>query len=115
MGDFSFYFKFGWEHIISRDALDHQLFIGALAAIYLWKDWRQVLVLVTAFTIGHSITLALSVYNLIVVDPSLTEFLIPCTIVITAFINFFQKDFNPKSVRINYFWTYPWARFCKHH
>lgn len=103
MGDFSFYFKFGWEHIISLEALDHQLFIGALAAIYLWKDWRQVLILVTAFTIGHSITLALSVYKLIVVDPAWTEFLIPCTIVITAFINFFQKDFNARSVRINYF------------
>lgn len=103
MGDFSFYFKFGWEHIISLDALDHQLFIGALAAIYLLKDWRQVLVLVTAFTIGHSITLALSVYKIISVDPTWTEFLIPCTIVITALINFFQKDFSPKSVRINYF------------
>lgn len=57
MSDFSFYFNIGWKHIISADALDHQLFILALAAIYLLKDWRQVLVLVTAFTIGHSITL----------------------------------------------------------
>ena len=61
MSDFSFYFNIGWKHIISADALDHQLFILALAAIYLLKDWRQVLVLVTAFTIGHSITLFLSV------------------------------------------------------
>lgn len=103
MGDFLFYFKFGWEHIISLDALDHQLFIGALAAIYLLRDWRQVLILVTAFTIGHSITLALSVYNLITINEKITEFLIPCTIVVTAISNLFQKNFTPKSVRINYF------------
>lgn len=103
MGDFSFYFNFGWEHVISLGALDHQLFIGALAAIYLLRDWKQVLILVTAFTIGHSITLALSVYKLINIDQDWTEFLIPCTIVFTAFINFFQKDFSPRSVRINYF------------
>lgn len=103
MGDFLFYFKFGWEHIISLDALDHQLFIGALAAIYLLRDWRQVLILVTAFTIGHSITLALSVYNLISINEKITEFLIPCTIVVTAISNLFQKNFTPKSVRINYF------------
>lgn len=103
MGDFLFYFKFGWEHIISLDALDHQLFIGALAAIYLLRDWRQVLILVTAFTIGHSITLALSVYNLITINEKITEFLIPCTIVVTAISNLFQKNFTPRSVRVNYF------------
>jgi hypothetical protein len=65
MSDFGFYFKLGWEHIISKGALDHQLFILALAAIYLLKDWKQVLILVTAFTIGHSITLALSVFDII--------------------------------------------------
>ena len=63
MSDFGFYFSLGWEHIISWSALDHQLFILALAAIYLLKDWKQVLVLVTAFTIGHSLTLALAVFN----------------------------------------------------
>ena len=103
MGDFGFYFGWGWQHIISRDALDHQLFIGALAAIYLWKDWKQVLVLVTAFTIGHSITLALSVLGKISVASAWIEFLIPCTIVITAVSNLFQNDFTPRSVRINYF------------
>jgi hypothetical protein len=65
MSDFSFYFSIGWEHIISRDALDHLLFITALAAIYMLKDWKQVLILVTAFTIGHSLTLALSVLDVV--------------------------------------------------
>jgi len=103
MSDFGFYFKLGWEHIISIGALDHQLFILALAAIYLLKDWKQVLILVTAFTIGHSITLALSVFDIIRFSAKWVEFLIPCTIVFTATINLFQKSFTPRSVRINYF------------
>ena len=103
MGDFGFYFGLGWEHIIRADALDHQLFIAALAAIYLLKDWRQVLILVTAFTIGHSLTLALSVFDIIRFASNWVEFLIPVTIVITAFSNLFQKKFTARSVRINYF------------
>jgi hypothetical protein len=103
MRDFWFYFSLGWEHIISLDALDHQLFILALAGIYLLKDWKQVLVLVTAFTIGHSLTLALTVYNVIRFPSNWIEFLIPCTIVVTAISNLFQKNFTPQSIRINYF------------
>ena len=103
MSDFGFYFNFGWEHIISKNALDHQLFILALGAIYLLKDWKQVLILVTAFTIGHSITLVLSVLDLIRFSGKWVEFLIPCTIVITAISNLFQKKFTPRSVQVNYF------------
>lgn len=103
MGDFGFYFRLGWEHIMSWEALDHLLFIAALSAIYLLKDWKQVLVLITAFTIGHSLTLALSVYDLIRFNSKWVEFLIPCTIVVTAFSNLFQKKFTVQSIRINYF------------
>lgn len=103
MQDFTFYFKLGWQHIISWDALDHILFIIALSAIYLLSNWKQVLVLVTAFTIGHSLTLALSVYKVIVIKDSWVEFLIPFTIMVTALFNFMQKDFMPKSLRVNYF------------
>ncbi len=103
MGDFGFYFRLGWEHIISADALDHQLFIAALAAIYLLKDWKQVLILVTAFTLGHSLTLALSVLDIVSFPTNWVEFLIPVTIVITAFANLFQKKFTQRSIRINYF------------
>ena len=103
MQDFRFYFSLGWEHIISKAALDHQLFIAALAAIYLLSDWKQVLILVTAFTIGHSLTLALSVFDVIRFDSRWVEFLIPCTIVITALSNLLQKKFTAKSIRINYF------------
>jgi hypothetical protein len=79
------------------------LFVLVLSAIYLLTNWKQVLVLITAFTIGHSVTLALSVYDIVKVKDSLVEFLIPCTIIATAIFNFFQKDFTPGSLRLNYF------------
>lgn len=85
----SFYFSLGWQHIISWDAFDHLLFILALTAIYFLQDWRKVLILVTAFTIGHSLTLALSVTDVIRFNSRWVEILIPVTIVITALINFF--------------------------
>ena len=103
MQDLGFYFDLGWHHIMAWDALDHLLFILALSAVYLLGNWKQVLVLVTAFTIGHSLTLALSVYDMIRVDSKWVEFLIPCTIIATAFFNFLQKDFKPVSLRLNYF------------
>ena len=103
MNDFAFYFDLGWKHIISADALDHQLFILALTAIYLLENWKPVLILVTAFTIGHSLTLVLSIYDIIRVSSNWVEFLIPLTIVITAIVNFTRKDFSSKSLRLNYF------------
>ncbi|WP_443936932.1 HupE/UreJ family protein [Pedobacter sp. MW01-1-1] len=101
--DFVFYFKLGWEHIISADALDHQLFILALVAIYSYKNIKQVLILVTAFTIGHSATLLLSTLDIIRFDTKWIEFLIPCTIVFTAISNLFRKNYTQKSLKINYF------------
>ncbi len=103
MQDLGFYFDLGWHHIMDWGALDHLLFVLALSAIYLLGNWKQVLVLVTAFTIGHSLTLALSVYDVIRANDKWVEFLIPCTIVATALFNFSQKDFKPKSLRLNYF------------
>ncbi len=103
MRDFAFYFDLGWQHIISIHALDHILFVVVLSAIYLLKDWKKVLILVTAFTIGHSLTLALSVYNIIKVNAKWIEFLIPCTIIVTAIFNSRQKYFDIRPLRLNYF------------
>ena len=103
MNDVAFYFKTGWHHIISWNALDHILFIVALSAIYLSQNWKQVLVLVTAFTIGHSLTLTLSVYDIIRINEKWVELLIACTIVATGVFNFMVKNFKPRSLRINYF------------
>ena len=81
MNDFIFFFKLGWSHIISMDALDHLYFISVLAIIYTFEKWKQVLVLVTAFTIGHSVTLILSMLDLIRFSTEYVEFAIPCTII----------------------------------
>ncbi len=102
MNDLAFYLKEGWLHIISLNALDHQLFIVALTALYVIKDWRKVLVLVTAFTIGHSITLALSVYNVVSINEKWVEFLIPCTIIVAALFNIATKSISEKKLRLNY-------------
>jgi HupE / UreJ protein len=103
MSDFVFYFGLGWHHIISLDALDHQLFILALASVYTFKNIKQVLILVTAFTIGHSLTLALSVMDIIRFSSKWVEFLIPCTIFITALNNILFIDKKGGSAKINYY------------
>ena len=102
MTDFAFYFATGWHHIISWNAADHILFIIALTAIYGLSNWKQVLVLVTAFTIGHSLTLALSVYDIIRFNEKWVEFLIPCTIISTGVFNLSVKEYKSGSLRINY-------------
>ena len=103
MQDFLFYLKLGWEHIISLDALDHQLFVLVLVAVYSVKDWKKILWLVTAFTIGHSITLAMSVLDLLRVPGNWVEFLIPVTIFITATDNILMRN-RPKSLmQMNYY------------
>jgi hypothetical protein len=105
LSDFLFYFKLGWLHIVSLDALDHQLFILALVTVYTSKNLKQVLILVTAFTIGHSLTLLLSVLDVIRFSSKWVEFLIPCTIFITALSNLFKKDFSLKAMNINYYFA----------
>lgn len=103
MQDFLFYLKLGWEHIISLDALDHQLFVLALIVVYTSKDWKKILVLVTAFTIGHSVTLALSILNIIRLPSNWVEFLIPLTIVLTAAGNILMKNKKHSQGKINYY------------
>lgn len=99
------YFQEGWQHILDLNGYDHILFVMALCAIYLVNDWKKVLILVTAFTIGHSITLALSVLNIIRVPSALIEFLIPVTIVITAFSNVLRKSQSAGNMQLNYFFA----------
>lgn len=99
------YFATGWQHIVAWDGYDHILFIIALCAIYMMEDWKKVLVLVTAFTIGHSVTLALSVINIIHVPTKIIEFLIPVTIFITAFSNVVRKQALPEKIQLNYFFA----------
>jgi hypothetical protein len=93
MNDFWLYFQIGFQHIADIRGIDHILFIVALCIRYQFSDWRKLLVLVTSFTIGHSITLALSVFEILDYSMRWIEFLIPVTIVLTAFSNVFVKKF----------------------
>lgn len=97
MNDFGLYFEIGYKHIADLRGIDHILFVMALCLRYQFADWRKIIILVTAFTIGHSITLALSVFNLVNYSYKWIEFLIPVTIVITAISNVFVKKFVFKS------------------
>ncbi len=94
MNDFQIYLHLGFRHIIDLAGSDHILFIVALTARYIWTDWKQLLILVTAFTIGHSVSLALSVLQWVNFPINLIELLIPITILVTALVNFGVKSFN---------------------
>ena len=96
MTDFNLYFRLGTQHILTWEALDHILFVSALCLRYLIRDWRKVVILVTAFTIGHSATLALSALGLVHLPTAWIEFLIPVTIVATAVNNLIQKIKKPE-------------------
>lgn len=102
MQDFSIYFDLGLHHILDWNGYDHILFVMALCGIYTWREWKKVLVLVTAFTIGHSITLALSVLNIVHFNTAIIEFLIPVTILITALTNIITKKGKQKSLNLKY-------------
>lgn len=105
MREFQLYFGLGKDHILDYvNGYDHILFVVALCTIYLMRDWKKVLILITAFTIGHSITLALATLKIISVNSDWIEFLIPLTIFITAFSNIFRStDFiSDRTTYINY-------------
>src|SRR4051812_15128843 len=108
MNAFELYFSLGKDHILDyKNGYDHILFVIALCALFQLRDWRQVLILVTAFTVGHSITLALATLNIIRVNVELIEFLIPVTIFVTAVSNIFKKEeqVSGLSMKINYFYA----------
>ena len=97
MDELGIYLSVGFRHIIDLKGSDHILFVLALTLRYYWTDWKKLLVLITAFTIGHSSTLAISTLNLVDLPVDLIELLIPVTIVFTALSNFWVKDFEFKA------------------
>jgi hypothetical protein len=92
MSELVTFMQLGFRHIANMEAMDHILFLLALATIYRQRDWRNALWVVTAFTVGHSITLALAVTGAIVLPIRLIEFLIPVTIVATCIENIIVRD-----------------------
>lgn len=102
MSTFQMYFTLGIDHIADLKAYDHILFILTLCAVYQLRQWRKLLILITAFTIGHSVTLGLATLKFINVPTNLIEFLIPVTILITALANILQKS-GKISLKAHYF------------
>ena len=92
MPDIATYIELGFRHITDLKGADHILFLLALAAIYRFRDWRECLWVATAFTVGHSLTLALAVTNVLNLRPALIEFLIPITIVATGLENLLVRE-----------------------
>ena len=102
MPSFAFYLQLGFEHISNLAGLDHILFLVALCAVYRLQQWRHILILVTAFTIGHSITLAWVSLSSASIPSALIEFLIPTTIVIVALNNVITDSAAPRKMGRNY-------------
>jgi hypothetical protein len=90
--EFILYLQTGLKHILDPKGYDHILFVIALCAIYRISDWQKLLWLVTAFTLGHSITLALATLKIIRIHSEIIEFLIPITIIFTCIANFFYQS-----------------------
>lgn len=101
------YFGLGKDHILDPNGYDHILFVIALCILYTLREWRKVLILVTAFTVGHSITLALATFEIVTVNAELIEFLIPVTILITAVSNIIRKgeSFSGRALQLNYLYA----------
>ncbi len=89
MSDFWLYIKLGFSHVLDWNAYDHVLFLIVLAIGYTFDNWKRLLLLVTLFTVGHTLSLFLAAYNVISVNSKLVEFLIPVTILVTALFNVF--------------------------
>ena len=102
MSEFWIYFNTGLRHVLDINAYDHVLFLIALTIPYAFKDWQRVLLLVTLFTVGHTVALLLSVYGFVQIKVNLVEFLIPITILITAIFHLFTAGKNAKKESISF-------------
>jgi hypothetical protein len=92
LSEFQAFLQVGFRHIVALGAADHILFLLALAAIYRGRDWRAALWVISAFTVGHSVTLALAVTRLLSIPAPIIEFLIPVTIVLTGLENLVLRE-----------------------
>ena len=100
LDNFWFNVQYGMNHVLDINGYDHVLFLMVLAVPYLFKDWKRVLLLVSMFTLGHTLSLVLAAYSIVTVNGKLVEFLIPITILITAIYNVFTTGKKAKSNKI---------------
>ena len=107
MSQFWLYFNLGLQHVLDWQAYDHVLFITVLVAAYSFIEWKKILWLVTLFTIGHTLSLALSTFEVVIVSSELVEFLIPLTILLTAIYNLSKagKKSRNNKIQVLYFAT----------
>jgi hypothetical protein len=101
MSEFWIYFQIGLKHVLDIHAYDHVLFLIALAVPFSFKDWKQIVMLVSMFTIGHTLALLLSIFGIIAIKVNVVELLIPITILITALFNLFTAGKSSKKESIN--------------
>lgn len=102
MSEFWIYFNIGLRHVLDINAYDHVLFLIALVVPYAFKDWKRVLLLVTLFTAGHTLSLMLSVYGIVYIKANLIEFLIPITILVTALFHLFTAGKSSKNESVSF-------------
>jgi len=102
MSEFWLYFNVGLKHVLDWNGYDHVLFLIALTIPYAFKDWKRVLILVSLFTVGHTLALILSVYEVIIIKATLVEFLIPITILVTALFGLFTAGKSSKKESITF-------------
>lgn len=84
------YLELGFDHILDPNGYDHVLFVAALTAVYTFRDWKKIIFLVTAFTLGHSLTLALAALDMVRFDAAVIETLIPVTIILTGLFQIYR-------------------------
>lgn len=104
MSDFWLYFNLGLTHVLDWKAYDHVLFLIVLCAAYTFASWKRILLLVTLFTLGHTLSLLLANYNIVSVSSKLIEFLIPITILVTALFNLFTAGKSKKGEKMGVFY-----------
>jgi HupE / UreJ protein len=97
MSEFLVYFQIGLRHILDLKAYDHLLFLVALAVPYAFKDWKKLLLLISIFTLGHTLSLFLSLFEIVIIKTAIIEVLIPITILFAAIYNFFKTSKNIKN------------------
>ncbi len=102
MSQFWLYFKLGLEHVLDIHAYDHVMFLIALMIPYAFKDWKRVFLLVSLFTLGHTLSLILSVFGTVFIAPKYVEFLIPITILITALFHLFTAGKSSRKESISF-------------
>jgi len=98
--NFWFNVEYGINHVLNINAYDHVLFLIALTVPYMFKDWKRVLILVSTFTLGHTLSLVLAAYDIVRIDGQIIEFLIPVTILIVALFNLFTAGKGAQKEKI---------------